>query len=112
MIRENIKVSWWPSFTSVLPPHCFKRFSYNISDESFALPARKEKKKKKSKDVTEESLGDIQTSQSFSVEPSEKKVSMASSKCWVIHESVLNYDKSRFLGSVGHVKMASAVEAF
>lgn len=50
------------------------KFGFNsiIVDESFATPLKKEKKKKKNK---EESLGDIQTSQSFSVEPSEKKVS-------------------------------------
>lgn len=37
-------------------------------------PLRKEKKKKKVKEEPIENLGEIQKSQSFTVEPSEKKV--------------------------------------
>lgn len=43
-------------------------------DVSMGSPPRKEKKKKKVKEEPVENLGEIQKSQSFTVEPSEKKV--------------------------------------
>lgn len=56
-------------------------------DVSMGSPTRKEKKKRKVKEEPLENLGEIQKSQSFTVEPSEKKVKTF---LWLTRASLLN----------------------